>query len=335
MNLASSSTRKSWIAIASAALLAGCSGVGSSSFTPLQDSNTTPMRVTARTVSGHSGSADSKSGRVVYISTFNGQPGIGEVIVFPASLKDHNPPPIQTIQNGTIRPYGMWVDSAGTLYVANIPQGYGGHYVSEFHPGASYPFRALTDQLNFSTEVAVGADGTVYVNQRQVGDKVGEYVTVFPHGRNHASRTIDLHFTGYNLAADQMAFDTNGDLLVSAFVFGSPLHIFRINTKTFHVSLLNLNVGKLDGPGLAVDGAGNMYVSGAYTGQIDVFAPGSANPTRIINQGAQDLKVMADGTLYAATANGVSEYAPGGSTPVNTIDSVNHTGYGIAVGPSQ
>jgi sugar lactone lactonase YvrE len=271
---------------------------------------------------------------VVYISTFNGQPGVGQVIVYPAGLKDQNPSPIQSIQNGTARPDGMTVDSAGTLYVANIPQGYGGHYISEFHPGASSPFTYLTDQLQDPTDVAIAADGTLYVNQGQIGDQVGEYVTIFKPGKIKAARTVNLHFSGYAMSAEQMAFDTNGDLLVSANALNVPVHVFRMNTKTFQVSQVNLNVGTLDGPGLAVDRAGNIYVSGFYNGHIDIFAPGSTNPTRVINQGAQDMRVMPDGTLYASNGDSVDEYAPGGSSPVNVISAYDDQGFGLAVGPA-
>jgi hypothetical protein len=147
--------------------------------------------------------------------------------------------------------------------------------------------------------------------QGQIGDQVGEYVTIFKPGQIKASRTVNLHFSGYAMSADQMAFDTNGDL-----------------------SQVNLNVGNLDGPGLAVDRAGNVYVSGFYNGHIDVFAPGSINPTRVINQGAQDMQIMPDGTLYASNGDGVDEYAPGGSTPVNVINAYDDQGYGVAVGPA-
>lgn len=290
-----------------------------------------------RTQSGTT-SIDAKGARVVYFSSFDGQPGLGQILVYPASLHAHNPSPITSILNGTPRPYGMWVDSKGTLFVANIPQGNGGNYVDEFHPGAAAPFRVLTDQLYYPTEVAVAADGTVYVNERMGPGGLGDHVTVFPPGSVHASHFVDVKFTGYDLNSNQMAFDKNGNLLVSASAFtqsGLTDRVFRMNVKTFKVTELKLNLGSLDGPGLAVDNTGRIYVSGANTGQIDVFSPGSENPSRIIPQGAQDMTIMSDGTLYASTGSGVNEYLPGGNSPVNTINAINQLGFGIAVGPAK
>lgn len=295
------------------------------------------MSSVVRNMSGALGSLDASAGRVVYTSSFNGQPA-GQVFVYPASLKAHNPSPIRIINHGTDRPFGMWVDSQGTLYVANIPRGGPSIGVAEFHPGASTPFRTLTDQLYYPTEVAVATDGTVYVNERQ-GPNVGglaDHVTVFPQGSTHASHVIDIGFTGYDMSANQMAFDKNGELLVSASAFrvdGSRSnHVFRMDTKTFKVTELKLN-GLPDGPGLAVDGAGNLYVSGATSFAIAVYAPGSKNPSRVIPQFAEDLTVMPDGTLYAMTESGVDEYLPGGRSPVNVINEpTGNEGFGIAVG---
>lgn len=323
-------------AAATVALLAGCSSVGTIPTTSHMTSNASSTGGVLRTASGTS-SADAIGARVVYFSSFNGQPGLGQILVYPASLHAHNPNPIRTISDGTPRPYGMWVDSKGTLFVANIPQGNGGNYVDEYHPGAAAPFRTLTDQLYYPSEVAVSADGTVYVNERMGPSGLGDHVTIFPRGSTHASRIVDMNFTGYDVNANQMAFDRNGNLLVSASAFthgGLTDHIFRLNTKTFKVTRLHLNLGSLDGPGLAVDSEGNIYVSGAYTGQIDVFSPGSENPSRVIPQGAQDMTIMRDGTLYASTGSGINEYMPGASSPVNTINAFGQLGFGIAVGPA-
>jgi hypothetical protein len=268
---------------------------------------------------------------VIYIGNIDGQPGLGDVLVYPSGLQQHNPSPLRTILQGTARPSGLWVDTAGTLYVANLPQGAPSIGVTEFHPGASHPFQTLTDQLSDPEQVAVAKDGTVYVNQR-IGHE--DFVTVFAPGSTHALATIDSHFDGYALQPGGMAFDRNGNLIFSAETFKDGCHIFKMTPGSLTVTDLKLNVS-VDGAGLAIDGAGNMYVSGFFNGLgIEVFAPGSKSPNRTINQGATALTVKPDGTLYAMTETGVSEYAPGGSVPVNSFNAPAPVqGFGIALGP--
>ena len=271
---------------------------------------------------------------VVYTSSFDGRPGLGQVFVYPAALGRHPSSPMRTIENGTVRPYGMWVDSAGTLYVVNIPQGAPTTGIAEFHPGSNFPFKTLNGGLWYPTEVAVGKNGAVYVNERLANNCSGDCVAIYAPGSDSIARTVPMNFDGYALQSDQMAFDRGGNLLVGASTFKDGYHIFRMNVNTFKVTELKLDVTGL-GPGLGADGAGNIYVSGAYANEIAVFAPGATSPTYTMSPGAQDLTVMPDGTVYAATGAGVNEYKPGGNTPVNTIDEpAGNLGFGIAVGPN-
>jgi len=112
-------------------------------------------------------------------------------------------------------------------------------------------------------------------------------------------------------------------------------HIFKMNVTTFAVTELKVNLTGIVGPGLAVDGGGNMYVSSYDNDEVAVFAPGSENPTRIISGGEQDLAVTRDGTLYAMTGAGVEEYRPGSSSPDNIINEPGgNVGFGVAIGPA-
>jgi sugar lactone lactonase YvrE len=322
-------------AIALAALLAGCGNSGSSMpAAPAHPGSATMGGVLSGPAGAHI--LDYRDHRVVYVGNIDGKPGLGNVIVYPASLKSKDPNPNRIIQNGTVRPWGICVDSKGTLYVANLPQGAPTIGITEFHPGATSPFRTLNDGMFDPTQVLVADDGTVYVNQVN-REGSGAIVSVFAPGSLVVTHVVNVHFSGYALSPNQMAFDTNGDLLVEESAFqhsdNPTTKIFRVNTKTFTISPVNLNLASVDGPGLAVDHDGNIYVSGQYDGQIDVFAPGSTNPTRVIDKGAADLTIMPDGTMYAMNGSGVDEYLPGGSEPVNTIG-IGGQGVGVAVGPS-
>lgn len=323
-------SRKYLAPLALSALLAGCSNTGSSipsSFT----ANAMPLVSQKNTNALTSPDA---GGMVLYESSLDGGPAHGQVLGFPSSLNAKNPNPIRTFNDGTVRPYGMWVDTHGNLWVANIPQGAPSTGVFAYHPGASHPFRHLTDQLVDPTHVAVGADGTVYVNQDECNGKFHSgCITVFAPGSNRVSRTIDLNVTGYALQAGEMAFDKNGNLLVVDSSFQIGTHVIQVSTQTFKVTDLNLQVSA-DGPGLAVDGAGNLYVGGENTGQIEVFAPGATSPSRFINGSSYDLAVKRDGTLYANNYGEILEWAPGATNPTNQFTTIGNDGLGVAIGPA-
>lgn len=322
--MSQNSLRLGLTAVALSGVLAGCSSAGTSSAIapPSQSGNAFVQQNTG-------------TNNVVYLSSFDGAPGVGQVFVYPASLGSHPSSPKRIITHGTVRPFGMWVDSAGTLYVANIPQGAPTTGITEFHPGGIVPFKTLKDGLWYPTEVAVGNDGTVYVNESLANQCTGDCVAIFAPGSSMITRTVPLNFSGYALQADQMAFDRAGNLLVGASTFKDGYHIFKLNVTTFKVTELKVNLSGIAGPGLAVDHAGNMYVTSYSSDAIAVFAPGSENPTRMIAGGGEDLTVRPDGTLYAMTGGGVEEYKPGSSSPDNVINEpAGNLGFGIAVGPA-
>lgn len=318
-------SRLTLLAIALSCLIAGCSATASSS------TIASPVGASAYSLVQQGSGTQT----VVYTSSFDGQPGVGQVFVYPAALGRHPSSPMRTIQNGTVRPYGMWVDSAGTLFVANIPQGAPTTGVSEFHPGAKFPFKTLNDGLWYPTEVAVSKNGTVYVNERLANNCTGDCVAIYAPGSDSITRTVPLNFNGYALQSDQMAFDRGGNLLVGASTFQSGYHIFRMNVTTFKVTELKLDLSGIVGPGLAMDGSGDMFVSSYNNPAIAVFAPGASSPTRWIGGYGQDLVAMRDGTLYAMTGGGIDEYKPGSSSPDNVINEpAGNDGFGIAVGPN-
>ena len=269
-------------------------------------------------------SADTGSG-LLYVGNIDGKPGLGNIFVYSAGLHSANPQPLRTLSNGTMRPSGMWVDRFGVLYVTNISNGRPS-YVDEFRPGQLNPFLRITEGLYNAQSVAVADDGTVYVNNTGSPDS---FVTVYAPGSTHVLRTIDLHLTGYAHAAAQMAFDSSGNLYASVSLPRSnSFHVVLIprGTSFAHPFRTLQNVG---GPGLGFDGADNMYVSSNRG--ILVFAPGSHKVLRILPAGGY-LTVTRSGIVYALGGKGVAEFAPGGTTPVNTFAIPPSFSFGVAAG---
>jgi len=312
--------------------LAACGGNSGSAVAPHTSANVPGSGVLPPAFSG---SLTTATHNVVYLSDIDGRPGKGQILAYPASLDAKNPPLARTILRGAIRPIGLWVDSAGTLYAANIPNGFPTNGVEEYQPGATTPFRELKEDLAAPTAVAVAADGTVYVNDGGVGCSTDVCVVIFPAGSVHASAKIPVPITGYAHGAGQLAFDKRGNVLVAASTFRTGLEIFKLNPVTHDVSKLDVNVGTGFADGIATDAAGNLYVT-TNGGGIAVFPPGAKHPARTTTRGGTAIWAMPDGTLYVATGGGVDEYKPGANAPFNTITATPPMqGFGVAVGPDR
>lgn len=258
------------------------------------------------------------SQQLLYAANINGPNRLGEILVFSANIRSGPHRPIRAITAGANRPNGLWVDGAGVLYVVNEGTGAPAS-LTEFKPGASTPFRTITDGLMVPETVAVDATGTVYVNDR--ANNTGQ-VTVYAPGSVHPARRIALNIQGYDLQADGMAFDKSGNLLVAIDLPSRALHIFKIAPGASKATELQLDLSGLTGPGLGVDGAGNVYVSSSGSSTVAVFPPGATKPARTVsNAGAFGLlAVSAAGALYLASGSEtVAEVLPGGNGPFNTV----------------
>jgi hypothetical protein len=298
--------------VASLALLAGCGGAGAPSLSPPPNAN----QMSAGRVADAPGPA---AKGLLYVANLNGPNSGGEILVYSANLHAKNQVPIRSITAGANRPNGIWVDGAGVLYVVNEVNGAPNASVAEYRPGASQPFRTITDGLALPETIAVDAKGTVYVGERT--NNIAS-LTVYAPRSVHPARTINLNIGGYALQPGGMAFDAKGNLLVAVQVKLSELHIFKVGPGASQGQELRVDLTGLSGPGLALDGAGNMYVGSAGTATVAVFAPGATKPTRTISSVAAYGLLTANGAgaLYTASESGsIGEVAPGASRQTNTI----------------
>lgn len=301
------------VALIAAGLLAACSNSSPASLTPATGST--------QTLSFTKGAADDAASslarrqRVLYIADIDGQPGVGQIHVYSAEMK--NSPEIRTITNGTGRPFGMWVDSRNILYVANETNKYPAA-VTEFKPGASFPFFTISNFKGQPQSVAADASHNVYVNEN-VQDH--GFVEVFAPGSNAAMRTIDTGVSGYAFGPGSMAFDPKGNLIVAESA-KLLLHIVSVAPGSSQAVPLNLDLTNITGPGMGIDKAGNIYVA-SQGGAIAVFAPGKTQPSRTISPvpGYGLTWVTPGGAVYQASGEGsVAEIAPGANSPTFTLN---------------
>jgi hypothetical protein len=292
-------------------LLAGCANPAPTSFVPGASASQAQSLIKAPAVKA-------RAGRVLYIADIDGQPGVGQIHVYTADMK--NPQLLRTITNGTGRPFGLWVDSKNVLYAANQPNKYPAS-VTEFKPGASAPFFTISNFKGIPGSVAVDAQQNVYVNE-SVQDE--GYVQVFTPGSNTAQRTIDTGVGGYAFDPGSMAFDPQGNLLVAEQA-KLKLQIVKIapgSSQAVPVNL-DLNGNNINGPGMGIDNAGNIYVASSQGGVVAVFAPGQTEPSRTISPvGSYGLtSVTSRGAVYQANGEStVTEIAAGASGPTNTVN---------------
>jgi hypothetical protein len=253
--------------------------------------------------------------RVLFVSNL-----IGGIRLYSADIRESNPPLLGTIATAAKRPEGVWIDRNGTLYVVDRAQYPTLANLLAYKHGASSPSLTITSGLYAPAAVAVGNDGTVYVNSVK-GDGTGIVVEYAP-GAITPERTIILPDAGYTLTAGDLAFDQNGNLFAATLVNTTTLHVFKIAFGTSQVTDLGLQ--GLGGAGIGVDGHGNLYTGGLYN--VAVYAPGATSPSRTfpLNFFGNGLTVARNGTLYVVGNLTVAEFAPGASSPTNYIN----TNYG-------
>ncbi len=272
---------------------------------------------------------------------YAGGPTQNLVGVYPGRAS--NPAPLRVISGGLNAPTGIAVDTAGNAYVCNNagvvagPRGKGTWTVTVYHRGKRTPFESYTNGVWNPVDVAIAADGTVFIAN------YSSAVTVYPPNSLDPSRTL-VGPTGQ--APLGIAFDAAGNTFVSYVNPSSGGSIFEYapgqNTGS------NLGITFSGSPhGLAVDRAGNLVVAVSKApnpgGGIEIFAPGKTTPKQTITGLFQPfmLTFSSDGRrLFAADFGsgngdgGVFKFAyPSGTLLSKYTQGPAGSAYGVAVGP--
>jgi hypothetical protein len=243
--------------LAGVAILAGCSGNGS-----------TPGYIsTARVAPGQGWlSYQAKAGKqLLFIADQPSQ----SVYIF--SQKGKNPAPIGAITQGIAAPTGLFVDRHGTLYVCN----FGAGTVTVYPKGSLSPSTTLTQAGVAPVDVVVGKDGTVYVADFNEG--VSGHV--FEYARGSTTPTTTISLTGY---PEGLALDHRNNLYVAyqkTNSAGTVLEFKPGSTLGHDLGLAITLVG-----GATIDSRGDLLVvdQSNPAPHVDVFPPGAKTPSQTI-----------------------------------------------------
>lgn len=262
-----------------------------------------------------------KSGKpLVYISDFLKN----AVEIYDAS--GSNQSPIGQITDGISGPEGCAVDRKGDLFVTNAT-----NFTVTMYPRGSTNYTLLYTGFAYPTNVAVGANGMVYVV-----DLVGKKVVEFRKGKTRSKRTISISYP------QGAALDAANNLYVAHNTGANgagPGDVEEYAPGSTTGTSLNLPI--VWSAGDAVDRHGNVVVadqgSGIGNAAVYVFPPGSTTPSLTITQNIEDPFRLAFDKgfkhLYVADpeVGAVLVYDYPSGTYVNTIQNGLSSAYGVAV----
>jgi DNA-binding beta-propeller fold protein YncE len=303
------------IALAAAAVLAGCAGGSGSS-----PSSASPAALPALSLA-HRGwlSPAALTQKLVYVSDNSAN----AIDIYPAGV--NNPSPIGQITDGISAPLGNFVDAVGTLYVAN----HGNNTVTEYPKGSTTPSVTLSTDINGPISVAADSAGNV-----AVGEFAQQTILEFPKGSSSPSVTITLLTYPEGLTFDKSRH------LFAAWNEGSPF-VGRVS-KCARMRAVCVDRGIAEGQsaGLTLDAAGDIVLGDQANHAINIYAPHATQPSRSISvSGGDPIKFALDKRekkLYVAdyVNNKVEIYDYATGTQFGTISNGLQSAWGVSLSPA-
>jgi hypothetical protein len=194
------------------------------------------------------------------------------VLIYPQ--KGKNQAPIGQITDAVYAPNGLFVDKAGTLYVANFNI----QTITEYPKGQVTHSKTLSAKPYNPQYVVVGLDGTVYVSVFPAG-------TVLEYANGSTTPTLTLSVTngGY---AQGVAVDKNNYVYVP-YDTGSgshvALHVLQFPPGSTQGKDLGIDVKLGVSCSVAIDSLGNLLLGDQIQHNVYVFPPGATQPSHVIH----------------------------------------------------
>lgn len=246
-----------------AAMLAGCGG----SQPPIGTPGAMPQSLAKST---------HENASYLYVGT-DEIPGGQRVLIF---LRDElSKGVVDSIREGVSEPAGLFVDSAGTLYVANDDESLHDR-VTVYAKGGHKPIRVIKGGIKCAADVVAGSDGTVYVAD-PCGTNGQGRVHVFGPG---SSKQVRLLYPGG--APSSVTLDAQNRLYVGYTVwphFEGQVKRYRPGATEGENLLPKKTVFSIGS--IRVDEQGALLVASTLNGTIDVFTGIRKPPSRIIKTG--------------------------------------------------
>jgi sugar lactone lactonase YvrE len=233
---------------------------------------------------------------------------------------------LRTISDSVISPSALAFDAVGNLYVANSYGNGGGSdpngSITVYAPGKSKPQLKISQGLHGAT-YALAFDGAQNLYVASGCPQNGEPITVYPPGKRVPSRTIGR--PGINPCA--IALDSRGNLYAAVVGLPGEVSVFAPSDSDPKYQITQ----GIDYPeGLALDAAGDLYVTNGYGGggkhwgSVSIYHSGKQRPFRRIKplthgNGPGDPVLGPSSELYVVAGQEILVFAPGGDKVVRRI----------------
>lgn len=181
-----------------------------------------------------------------------------------------NPAAIASIKVAAGCPYGMTMDSKGTLYVVD---NCGGNDIEEYAKGSTTLKTTITDGVSNPLGIAIDSNGTLYVSNYPAS------ITEYAAGSTSPTKTI----TGGGLTDPfGLAVDSAGNLYIADFGASAVFELAAGGSSVTNLGLQNAG----EPIGLAVDQKNNLlWETGGSDKIVNVYKLGQTSPTETISSG--------------------------------------------------